>query len=90
MFLRLTLKKKKKKKNPIDYFQYVIAFNDFCFMNKRAVYDKALLLLLNHWFDVLVTFLFLNLFAKIFLKNVLVVTGPFKGTNTALKTPSLF
>ena len=61
MFLRLTLqkkkkkiiqkkkkKKKKKKKNPIDYFQYVIAFNDFCFMNKRAVYDKALLLLLNH------------------------------------------
>ena len=39
---------KKKKKNPTDYFQYVIAFNDFCFMNKRAVYDKALLLLLNH------------------------------------------
>ena len=88
MFLRLTLQK--KKKNPTDYFQYVIAFNDFCFMNKRAVYDKALLLLLNHWFDILVTFLFLNLFAKIFLKNVLVVTGLFKGTNTAFKTPSLF
>ena len=48
MFLRLTLQKQKNKKNPIDYFQYVIAFNDFCFMNKRAVYDKALLLLLNH------------------------------------------